>query len=196
MVEETIQEQEIISLNRKDSEAFFNALDAPVRFCLRCELRSLTAIQACLQPNMAEIIRSAVKPWFFPNMSYIVFIYCLFAHIIRLIMKSHATDTLPRAARYALVKLGEDIAVARKKRRISTVSMSERAFISRGTLYKVEKGDPSVSMGIYATVLSLLGLADGLAKVADRRDDTLGLDLEEDRLPRKIVSPGRKGKQR
>ncbi|HED19377.1 MAG TPA: XRE family transcriptional regulator [Gammaproteobacteria bacterium] len=111
-------------------------------------------------------------------------------------MKSHATDTLPRAARYALVKLGEDIAVARKKRRISTVSMSERAFISRGTLYKVEKGDPSVSMGIYATVLSLLGLADGLAKVADRRDDTLGLDLEEDRLPRKIVSPGRKGKQR
>jgi len=111
-------------------------------------------------------------------------------------MKSHATDTLPRAARYALVKLGEDIAVARKKRRISTVSMSERAFISRGTLYKVEKGDPSVSMGIYATVLSLLGLADGLAKVADRRDDTLGLDLEEDRLPRKIVSPGCKGKQR
>jgi len=116
-------------------------------------------------------------------------------HIIRHIMKSRATNTLPRAARQALVKLGGDIAVARKKRRVSTVSMSERAFISRGTLYKVEKGDPSVSMGIYATVLGLLGLADGLAKVADRRDDALGLDLEEDRLPRKIVSPGRKGKQ-
>lgn len=110
-------------------------------------------------------------------------------------MKSQATNTLPRAARHALVKLGADIAVARKKRRISTISMAERAFISRGTLYKVEKGDPTVSMGIYATVLGILGLADGLAGVADRRDDTLGLDIEEDRLPRKIMSPGRKGKR-
>jgi len=77
-------------------------------------------------------------------------------------MKSQATNTLPRSARQALVKLGVDMTVARKKRRISTVSMAERAFISRGTLYKVERGDPSVSMGIYATVLSILGLVDGL----------------------------------
>ncbi|MCY4047114.1 MAG: helix-turn-helix transcriptional regulator [Candidatus Dadabacteria bacterium] len=101
-------------------------------------------------------------------------------------MKSQATETMPRAARRALAKLGGDMAVARKKRRISTVSMAERAFISRGTLYKVERGDPSVSMGIYATVLAILGLADGLGMVADRRDDTLGLDIEEDRLPAKI----------
>ena len=101
-------------------------------------------------------------------------------------MKTSANDTLPRAARQALAKLGEDIAIARKKRRISTVSMSERAFISRGTLYKVEKGDPTVSMGIYATVLSILGLTKGLGNTADRRNDSLGLDLEEDRLPRKV----------
>lgn len=49
-------------------------------------------------------------------------------------MKSQATSTLPRSARQALVKLGVDMTVARKKRRISTVSMAERAFISRGTL--------------------------------------------------------------
>lgn len=107
-------------------------------------------------------------------------------------MKTQATSTLPRAARKALVKLGEDIAVARKKRRISTVSMAERAFISRGTLYKVEKGDPSVSMGIYATVLSLLGLVEGLGQAADRRNDTLGLDIEEDRLPRTVQPRSRK----
>ncbi len=101
-------------------------------------------------------------------------------------MKTQATNALPRAARQALIKLGEDIAVARKKRRISTVSMAERAFISRGTLYKVEKGDPSVSMGIYATVLSILGLVEGLGNVADRGTDTLGLDIDEDRLPKKI----------
>lgn len=101
-------------------------------------------------------------------------------------MKTQATSTLPRAARQSLIKLGEDITVARKKRRISTVSMAERAFISRGTLYKVEKGDPSVSMGIYATVLSILGLIEGLGNLADRGTDTLGLDIDEDRLPKKI----------
>ena len=103
-------------------------------------------------------------------------------------MKSGATDTLPRAARKALVKLGEDIAVARKKRRISTMSMAERAFISRNTLYKLERGDPSVSVGSYATVLSLLSLVDKLGDVADRRDDSLGLDIEEDRLPKSIFA--------
>ena len=106
-------------------------------------------------------------------------------------MKSPTNHTLPRVARESLVKLGKDIAVARKKRRISTVSMAERAFISRGTLYKVERGEPSVSMGIYATVLAILGLAEGLGNVADRRDDTLGLDIEEDRLPKRIVYPSR-----
>lgn len=106
-------------------------------------------------------------------------------------MKTRATSTLPRAARQALVKLGEDIAVARKKRRISTVSMAERAFISRGTLYKVERGDPSVSIGIYTSALAILGLVDGLAEVADRRNDHLGLDIDEDRLPRKVQPPRR-----
>lgn len=105
-------------------------------------------------------------------------------------MKTQATSTLPRAARQALIKLGEDIAVARKKRRISTVSMAERAFISRGTLYKVEKGDPSVSMGIYATVLAILGLVGGLEDVADRGRDALGLDIDEDRLPKKVQPRG------
>ena len=110
-------------------------------------------------------------------------------------MKSPSTNTLPRAARQALIKLGEDITIARKKRRISTTSMAERAFISRGTLYKVERGVPTVSMGVYATVLAILGLVEGLGQVADRRDDILGLDIEEDRLPKNIVSPGRKGRR-
>ena len=101
-------------------------------------------------------------------------------------MKTRATQALPRAARQALAKLGADIAVARRKRRISTVSMTERAFISRGTLYKVARGDPSVSMGIYATVLAILGLADRLAEAADRGSDSLGLDIDEDRPPGKV----------
>ena len=107
-------------------------------------------------------------------------------------MRSQAPHTLPRAARRALTKLGKDIAVARRKRRISTVSMSERAFISRATLHKVERGNPTVSMGIYASVLAILGLSEGLGQVADRLNDSLGLDIEEERLPKRIMPAGRR----
>lgn len=103
-------------------------------------------------------------------------------------MKSFSTSTLPAAARKALAKLGADIIVARKKRRISTVSMAERAFLSRSTLARIEKGDPSVSMGAYLSVLAILGLVKRLGQVADRTNDTLGLDLDEDRLPKRIRS--------
>ena len=110
-------------------------------------------------------------------------------------MKSLSTSTLPVAARKTLVKLGADITVARKKRRISTLSMAERAFLSRSTLARIEKGDPSVSMGAYLSVLAILGLAKHLEQVADRTNDTLGLDLDEDRLPKRIRS-GRRTRAR
>ena len=58
--------------------------------------------------------------------------------------------------------------------------------MSRTTLQKVEKGDPGVSMGIYARVLFVLGLVESLAKLADVRTDELGLGLEEARLPERI----------
>ncbi len=103
-------------------------------------------------------------------------------------MQSLSISALPIAARKALEKLGADIAVARKKRRISMVSMAERAFLSRSTLARIEKGDPSVSMGAYLSVLAILGLVKRFGQVADRTNDTLGLDLDEDRLPKRIRS--------
>ena len=54
------------------------------------------------------------------------------------------------------------------------------------TLNKLEKGDPGVSAGTYATVLFTLGMADRLADVADPRHDTAGLALEEEHLPQRI----------
>ena len=84
--------------------------------------------------------------------------------------------------------------VARKKRRISTVSMAERAFVSRSTYTKVEKGDPTVSIGAYASVLAILGMADGIGQLAERTLDTIGLDIEEDRLPKRIV-PSRRNRK-
>jgi len=65
---------------------------------------------------------------------------------------------LPVPVNRALHKLGSDIRDARLRRRIPTALMAERAGISRMTLNKVEKGDPGVSMGTYATVLFVLGM--------------------------------------
>jgi hypothetical protein len=107
-------------------------------------------------------------------------------------MRSKAYPSLPLPVKRALKKLGEDIADARRRRRIPTTLMAQRAMISRATLARVEKGVPQVSLGIYATVLFILGLDHRLADLADVRADTIGLGLEEDRLPRKIYLPRRK----
>ncbi|MFA9478936.1 helix-turn-helix domain-containing protein [Phycisphaerales bacterium AB-hyl4] len=96
------------------------------------------------------------------------------------------TETLPLPVRRAMRKLGQDIRDARRRRRISTAIMAERASISRTTLHKVERGDPSVSFGTYATVLFVLGLTERLAEVADVRSDAVGLELEEENLPQRI----------
>lgn len=86
----------------------------------------------------------------------------------------------------ALRALGRDIRDARLRRRIPTTVMAERASISRTTLSKVEKGNPGVSLGLYATVLFVLGLSDRLGNLADIRTDTVGLELEEEHLPQRI----------
>jgi hypothetical protein len=64
--------------------------------------------------------------------------------------------------------------------------MAERAFITRNTLAKVEKGDPGVSLGIYASVLFVLGMTDRLAELVDPARDPMGQDLDERRLPKRI----------
>ena len=86
----------------------------------------------------------------------------------------------------ALRKLGQDIRDARRRRRIPVSIMAERASISRMTLHKLERGEPGVSLGAYATVLFILGMADRLADLADPKNDTVGLTLEEEHLPQRI----------
>ena len=86
----------------------------------------------------------------------------------------------------ALRKLGHDIRDARRRRRIPVAILAQRASISRMTLNKVEKGQPGVSAGTYATVLFALGMVDRLADVADPRHDSVGLALEEEHLPERI----------
>lgn len=100
--------------------------------------------------------------------------------------KAQSSPAVPIPVTRALRKLGHDIRDARRRRRIPVAILAERASISRMTLNKVEKGDPGVSFGAYATVLFALGMADRLADVADPRHDTVGLELEEEHLPQRI----------
>ncbi len=93
---------------------------------------------------------------------------------------------LPLPVRYALRKLGHDMRNARRRRRIPVMLAAERASVSRTTLLKIEKGDPGVSIGLYATLLFVLGLVDRVQDLADPAKDSVGLRLEEERLPRRI----------
>ncbi|MCU7943531.1 MAG: helix-turn-helix domain-containing protein [Candidatus Thiodiazotropha sp. (ex Cardiolucina cf. quadrata)] len=102
---------------------------------------------------------------------------------------------VPIPVRRALRKLGQDIRDARLRRRIPTAVMAERASISRTTLNKIEKGDPGVSLGNYANVLFVLGMAERLGDLADVRTDVVGLELEEERLPQRIRKPRRSGQK-
>lgn len=102
------------------------------------------------------------------------------------------TPPLSLPAKRALAKLGDDIRIARLRRRISATLMAERAFITRTTYGKVEKGDPGVSMGTYATVLFILGLISRLAELADANTDALARQLDDERLPRRIRRSKRK----
>ncbi len=99
---------------------------------------------------------------------------------------TRSSGALPIPARRALAKLGHDIRDARRRRRIPSAVAAERASISRVTLVKVEKGDPGVAMGSYATVLFVLGLSERLGDVADPAHDATGLRLEEEHLPQRI----------
>jgi DNA-binding XRE family transcriptional regulator len=100
--------------------------------------------------------------------------------------KDRPSSLLPIPVTRALRKLGHDIRDARRRRRIPVAILAQRASISRMTLNKVEKGDPGVSLGTYATILFSLGMADRLADVADPRHDSVGRELEEEHLPQRI----------
>lgn len=94
--------------------------------------------------------------------------------------------SLPIAVRRALRRIGTDIRDARRRRRLPTRVVADRALISLPTLRGVERGDPTVSMGIYATVLFVLGLLDKLAAVAAVEGDPVGLGLDAEQLPKRI----------
>jgi len=102
---------------------------------------------------------------------------------------SKAQTALPLPVRRALRKLGSDISIARRRRKLPTTLMSERAFIDRRSLARVERGDPGVSMAIYATVLFVLGMINRLGDLAGAANDPIGQMLADEQLTPRVYRP-------
>jgi len=94
-------------------------------------------------------------------------------------MKSTKTILLPKLSKI-LEETGENIKLARLRRKLTAEQVAERAGISRSTLWQVEKGLASVSFGTYAQILFVLGLEKDLQLIA--KDDVLGRKLQDAEL--------------
>jgi transcriptional regulator with XRE-family HTH domain len=92
----------------------------------------------------------------------------------------------PLTVRRALKQLGQDIRDARRRGGLPAEVVAERAFTSRPTLRRIEAGDYSVSIGIYASVLQALGLLEGLGELASPSKDKLGMALASEKLPQRV----------
>ena len=107
-------------------------------------------------------------------------------------MKRTKYVLLPRLTKL-LSEFGEDIKLARLRRKLNVEQVAERAGISRSTLWQIEKGLPSVSMGYYAQVLFVLGLEKNIATLAT--DDVLGRRLQDAGILIKKRAPKKKEKK-
>ena len=104
-------------------------------------------------------------------------------------MKKSKSVLLPKLTKI-LAELGENIKLARLRRKLTAEQVAERAGISRSTLWQVEKGLPSVSMGTYAQILFVLGLENDLLELG--KDDVLGRKLQDIGLLVKKRAPNKK----
>jgi transcriptional regulator with XRE-family HTH domain len=96
------------------------------------------------------------------------------------------SDSLPADTSGSIIKLGERIMIARKRRRLSSEEMAKRMFVSRKTLFRLEKGDPGISLGVFASALLVLGLDKDLLLIADPERDNVGIFHERQQLSKRI----------
>ncbi|OWQ88117.1 hypothetical protein CDN98_08245 [Roseateles terrae] len=90
--------------------------------------------------------------------------------------RSPAVDLMPAEASAHLRLLGQNLAIARKRRRETIGTWASRIGVSEPTLSRMERGDPTVSMAVYATALWMMGRSRALADAADPQLDLGALE--------------------
>lgn len=107
--------------------------------------------------------------------------------------RSSAIDSMPAVVLSHLRELGENLSIARKRRRETRKAWAQRIGVSEPTLMRMEQGDPSVSMGVYATALWLMGREQAIAQLAAPEHDMGALEqavrVAKARAVRKRPSP-------
>ena len=103
---------------------------------------------------------------------------------------------IPVSIRAALKELGVDVSEARRRRRLTMDVVAGRALTTRQTVARIERGDPRVAMGTWASVLFALGVASRLGELASPAADASGLALEAERLPKRVRNPKGPSKRR
>jgi transcriptional regulator with XRE-family HTH domain len=93
---------------------------------------------------------------------------------------------LPLPVERAILKLGNDVSLARRRRHISQVSLAERIGASISTIRRIEKGDPRIPIHFYGRVMQLFGVLDAFGQVLDTAKDDIGLTLMDSQLPLRI----------
>ena len=116
-------------------------------------------------------------------MQNVVFLYNI------VYVMAQASHLLVPRVRRLLTGLGNQLKLARLRRRYSTEVVAQRAGITRPTLSKIEQGDPSVSLGAYVRVMQALRLEGDIAKLA--ADDVLGRKLQDAEITPKLRAPKR-----
>ena len=112
-------------------------------------------------------------------MLFIIHNYFIFVLNIQQLMSFKKQVIFPKHQQI-LTSMGENVKLARKRRKLTTVQVAERAGIDRSTLYQIEKGNPRVSLGAYFNVFRVLGLQDDFLKLA--ADDQQGRFLQDMQL--------------
>jgi transcriptional regulator with XRE-family HTH domain len=88
-----------------------------------------------------------------------------------------------------IAELGNHVRVARTRRRLTSKDTADRIGVSVPTLRRLERGDPTVSLGTFASALWLLGLLDRVGEAISPASDTLGTAMELARMPRSVRKP-------
>ena len=95
-------------------------------------------------------------------------------------------DLLSTPVTLALKKLGADLALARRRRRLTQESMAERLRISEATVRRMERGDTGISIGTLAQAFYILGELDKITQLLDTASDNIGLSLMNEQLPLRV----------
>lgn len=103
---------------------------------------------------------------------------------------SRAASGLPPQSQRAIAQLGKDIALARRRRKLPQRLMAERMLVSVQTLQRLEAGDPTVGLAVFASALHVFGMTSRLASLVAPDSDRAGISEDLARLPKTTHAVG------